>query len=226
MQTGPFCHLQVVENATKAVRHLKSLGCHDIEFSPEDATRSDPEFLYRVLAEVIKVRFLGLHDARAGGMPPHVHFVAVHEECESSCSSDSTGCSECFWQHPAQAQRPAPSCPSRLSPSLWVQAGATTLNIPDTTGWAIPHEYGNLYTKLLANVPGADSVIFSTHCQNDLGLATANTLAGAHAQLASARHLTTVAGQWPAHRLRGITSGLPCAACSVEVVSAEALHRA
>ena len=43
----------------------------------------------------------------------------------------------------------------------------------------MPHEYGDLYTKLRANVPGADRIVFSTHCQNDLGLATANTLAGA-----------------------------------------------
>lgn len=46
--------VQVVENAVKAVRHLRSLGCTDIEFSPEDAGRSDPKFLYRVLAAVIE----------------------------------------------------------------------------------------------------------------------------------------------------------------------------
>ncbi|CAL8462098.1 g1629 [Coccomyxa elongata] len=105
---------QVVENAVKAVRHLRSLGCTDIEFSPEDAGRSDPKFLYRVLAAVI-------------------------------------------------------------------EAGATTLNIPDTTGWNLPHEFGGLIADLIANTPGADRVIFSTHCQNDLGLSTANSLAGAMA---------------------------------------------
>ena len=60
-----------------------------------------------------------------------------------------------------------------------MQAGATTVNIPDTTGWALPHEYGALFTSLRENVEGADSVVFSTHGQNDLGLATANSLAGA-----------------------------------------------
>ena len=105
---------QVVENAVSAVKHLKSLGCDDIEFSPEDAGRSEPRFLYRVLGEVIK-------------------------------------------------------------------AGATTLNIPDTTGWCMPHEFGALIADLRANTPGADSVVWSTHCQNDLGLATANSLAGAMA---------------------------------------------
>ena len=103
---------EVVEIAVKAVKFAKSLGCNDIEFSPEDAGRSEPEFLYRILSEV-------------------------------------------------------------------VEAGATTLNIPDTTGWNMPWEFGSLLEKLRANVKGADSVVFSTHCQNDLGLATANSLAGA-----------------------------------------------
>ena len=105
---------QVVDNAVKAVQYLKSRGCHDIEFSPEDASRSETDFLYRVLCEVIK-------------------------------------------------------------------AGATTLNIPDTTGWALPHEFANLITKIKAETPGAENVVISTHCQNDLGLATANSLAGAAA---------------------------------------------
>lgn len=105
---------EVVENAVTAVSHLRSLGCTDIEFSPEDAGRSELSFLYRILGEVIK-------------------------------------------------------------------AGATTLNIPDTTGWNLPSEFGGLIEKLKANVEGADSVIFSVHCQNDLGLSTANSLAGAAA---------------------------------------------
>lgn len=103
---------EVVEIAVNAVKFAKSLGCNDIEFSPEDAGRSDPEFLYRVLSAV-------------------------------------------------------------------VEAGATTLNIPDTTGWNMPWEFGSLIKCLRENVEGADKVVFSTHCQNDLGLATANSLAGA-----------------------------------------------
>lgn len=103
---------EVIDIAVRAVTFAKSLGCDDIEFSPEDAGRSDPEFLYQILAEVIKV-------------------------------------------------------------------GATTLNIPDTTGWNMPWEFQNLISILKKNVEGADRVVFSTHCQNDLGLATANSLAGA-----------------------------------------------
>jgi isopropylmalate/homocitrate/citramalate synthase len=60
-----------------------------------------------------------------------------------------------------------------------IKAGATTLNIPDTTGWNLPHEFGELIAKIIANTPGAENVVFSTHCQNDLGLATANSIAGA-----------------------------------------------
>ena len=62
-----------------------------------------------------------------------------------------------------------------------IEAGATTLNIPDTTGWGLPHEFGALIQNLRANVVGAKNVVFSTHCQNDLGLSTANSIAGAMA---------------------------------------------
>lgn len=58
-----------------------------------------------------------------------------------------------------------------------IKAGATTINIPDTVGYATPEDYGRLMRYLIENAKGADQVIFSTHCQNDLGLATANSLA-------------------------------------------------
>jgi 2-isopropylmalate synthase len=101
---------ECIEQVIKAVRHAKS-KCDDVEFSPEDAGRSDPEFLTVVLGEAIK-------------------------------------------------------------------AGATTLNIPDTVGYTTPEEFGWLINYLIENTPGADKVVWSTHCHNDLGLATANTLAG------------------------------------------------
>ena len=62
-----------------------------------------------------------------------------------------------------------------------VQAGATTINIPDTVGYTTPEEYAATFRMLLAKVPGAESVIFSTHCHDDLGMAVANTLAGIQA---------------------------------------------
>lgn len=104
---------ECIDQVIKAVSFARSL-CDDIEFSPEDAGRSDPDFLVQVLGEAIK-------------------------------------------------------------------AGATTLNIPDTVGYTTPDEFGRLIGYLIQNTPGADSVIWSVHCHNDLGLATANTLAGIQA---------------------------------------------
>src|SRR6185295_15788459 len=101
---------EVVDRVSAMVTHARSL-CEDVEFSPEDAGRSDPQFLTVVLGEAIK-------------------------------------------------------------------AGATTLNIPDTVGYTTPGEFGGLIKYLIENTPGSDKVIWSTHCHNDLGLATANTLAG------------------------------------------------
>jgi 2-isopropylmalate synthase len=96
------------------VAYAKSL-CEDVEFSPEDACRSDPEFLYLVLGEAIK-------------------------------------------------------------------AGATTLNIPDTVGYTTPDEYFSLIDGILKHTPGMhDGITVSVHCHDDLGMATANSLAGIRA---------------------------------------------
>ena len=58
-----------------------------------------------------------------------------------------------------------------------IKAGASTINIPDTVGYTAPMESAELIKKLIETVPGADDVIFATHCHNDLGMATANSLA-------------------------------------------------
>ncbi|MBP7520412.1 MAG: 2-isopropylmalate synthase [Leptothrix sp. (in: Bacteria)] len=101
---------QVLEQARLAVRFARNL-CDNIEFSPEDGYRSDPDFLCRVLEAVI-------------------------------------------------------------------EEGATTLNIPDTVGYAIPELYGNFIRSLRERVPNSDKAIWSVHCHNDLGMAVANSLAG------------------------------------------------
>ena len=101
---------QCLEQAREAVRHAKSL-CADVEFSPEDATRTDVPFLCQVVEAVIA-------------------------------------------------------------------AGATTVNIPDTVGYTMPEEYGQLIRTLCEKVAGIEKVTISTHCHNDLGLAVANSLAG------------------------------------------------
>ncbi|MHC1783162.1 MAG: 2-isopropylmalate synthase [Anaerolineaceae bacterium] len=101
---------EVVARVSEMVAYAHSL-CEDIEFSPEDAGRSDPAFLYQVLEAAIK-------------------------------------------------------------------AGATTLNIPDTVGYTLPNEFGALIAGIAANTPGIEKCTISVHCHNDLGMATANTLAG------------------------------------------------
>jgi 2-isopropylmalate synthase len=104
---------QVLERVREMVAYARSL-CEDVEFSPEDAGRSDPAFLYQVLETAI-------------------------------------------------------------------QAGATTLNIPDTVGYTLPDEFGGLIAGIIQNTPGIEKCIVSVHCHNDLGMATANTLAGIQA---------------------------------------------
>ncbi|MBR1810553.1 MAG: 2-isopropylmalate synthase [Clostridia bacterium] len=101
---------QVLESARYHVKYAAS-KCADVEFSAEDATRSDPEFLAKIVDVAIK-------------------------------------------------------------------AGATTINIPDTVGYTTPAEMRALFEYLCREVPDSDKVTFSTHCHNDLGMATANSLAG------------------------------------------------
>lgn len=100
---------QVLDEVVRSVTQARSL-VDDVEFSAEDATRSDPDYLVQVFAAAI-------------------------------------------------------------------EAGASTLNVPDTVGYTTPNEYAALIGDLRARVPGAESVVFSVHCHNDLGLAVANSLA-------------------------------------------------
>jgi 2-isopropylmalate synthase len=104
---------QALEQVASAVTLARTL-CDDVEFSPEDATRSDVDFLCR--------------------------FVQAA-----------------------------------------VEAGATTINIPDTVGYAVPDEYAGLIRTIRERVKGIEEVTISVHCHNDLGLAVANTLAAIQA---------------------------------------------
>jgi 2-isopropylmalate synthase len=99
---------QVVEAAVAAVRMARQYT-DNIEFSPEDAGRSEPDFLCRVIEAVIA-------------------------------------------------------------------EGATTINIPDTVGYNLPHQFGDLIRELIERVPNSDKAVFSVHCHNDLGLAVGNSL--------------------------------------------------
>lgn len=106
---------EVYEAACAMVRFARGL-CPDIEFSPEDAGRSDPNFLYKIITGVI-------------------------------------------------------------------EAGATTINVPDTVGYTTPWEFGLLIENIIKNVPQIKekNIIISVHCHNDLGLATANSLSAVRA---------------------------------------------
>ena len=100
---------QVYEQARRAVRQARSFT-DDVEFSPEDASRSDMDFLCRVLEGVIA-------------------------------------------------------------------EGASTINVPDTVGYAMPEGYAALIRELRERIPNSDRAVFSVHCHDDLGLAVANSLA-------------------------------------------------
>lgn len=99
---------EILRLAVASVKYAKKY-CRDIEFSPEDASRSEPEFLFKVVEAVI-------------------------------------------------------------------DAGATTLNLPDTVGYAEPEEFSRLIASVKENVPNIGKAIISVHCHNDLGLAVANSL--------------------------------------------------
>src|SRR5881227_2105878 len=100
---------QVYEQAKLSVRFAKK-ACPDVEFSPEDGSRSEPDFLCRVLEAAIK-------------------------------------------------------------------EGATTINIPDTVGYAVPQQFGEFIRSLRERIPNSDKAVWSVHCHNDLGMAVANSLA-------------------------------------------------
>ena len=101
---------EVLRMAVQAVTFARTFTT-DVEFSPEDACRSEMAFLYEILSAVI-------------------------------------------------------------------EAGAATLNIPDTVGYILPYEYGRIIAQLKENVRGVERAVLSTHCHNDLGMAVANSLAG------------------------------------------------
>src|SRR3954471_434081 len=110
---------QVLEQAKLSVRFARK-HCPDVEFSPEDGSRSDLDFLCRVLEAVIK-------------------------------------------------------------------EGATTINIPDTVGYAVPQQFGELIKKIRERVPNAGKATWSVHCHNDLGMAVASSLAAV--QIGGARQI-------------------------------------
>eukprot|EP00955_Chlamydomonas_euryale_P008139 86396-Chlamydomonas_euryale.AAC.7 len=113
--------------------------------------------------------------------PVHATLPTCSPSRSAPCTPVSTPTAPLVRSEPSEpaffSATPGPTRPQILGEVI--KAGATTLNIPDTTGWNLPNEFGGIIANIRANTPGADSVIISTHCQNDLGLSTANSLAGA-----------------------------------------------
>ena len=89
-----------------------------------------------------------------------------------------------------------------------IKAGATTINIPDTVGYTAPVESADLIRRLIAEVPGAEDIVFSTHCHNDLGMATANSLAAVAVARARSSARSTAWASGRAHRAREVVMAM------------------
>jgi 2-isopropylmalate synthase len=110
---------------------------------------------------------------------PNLTMDEMAERIEQTVSHARNLCDNVQWS-PMDATRTEHDYLCRVV-EIAIKAGATTINIPDTVGYTAPRESADLIRMLLERVPGADEVIFSTHCHNDLGMATANALAAVDA---------------------------------------------
>ena len=130
-------------------------------------------------------------------------------------------CDNIQWS-PMDATRTEPDYLCRVV-EIAIKAGATTINIPDTVGYTAPVESAELIQMLLERVPGAEQVVFATHCHNDLGMATANALAavagqGALEELAGRAASVAVAESVAATALVTMAAGMAAAAMVVRRV--------
>jgi len=110
---------------------------------------------------------------------PNLDMDEMAEVIQQTVSHARNLCDNVQWS-PMDATRTEHDYLKRVV-EIAIKAGATTINIPDTVGYTAPRESADLIAMLIAAVPGADEVIFSTHCHNDLGMATANSLAAVEA---------------------------------------------
>ncbi|AUH64129.1 2-isopropylmalate synthase [Paracoccus zhejiangensis] len=106
---------------------------------------------------------------------PNLDMDQMAERIEQTVTHARNLCEDVQWS-PMDATRTEHDYLCRVV-EIAIKCGATTINIPDTVGYTAPLESADLIRMLLNRVPGADGVIFSTHCHNDLGMATANSLA-------------------------------------------------
>lgn len=110
---------------------------------------------------------------------PNLDMDQMAERIEQTVTHARNLCEDVQWS-PMDATRTEHDYLCRVV-EIAIRCGATTINIPDTVGYTAPRESADLIRMLLERVPGADTVIFSTHCHNDLGMATANSLAAVEA---------------------------------------------
>ncbi|AUH34439.1 2-isopropylmalate synthase [Paracoccus tegillarcae] len=110
---------------------------------------------------------------------PNLDMDQMAERIEQTVTHARNLCEDVQWS-PMDATRTEHDYLCRVV-EIAIRCGATTINIPDTVGYTAPRESADLIRMLLERVPGADTVTFSTHCHNDLGMATANSLAAVEA---------------------------------------------
>ena len=110
---------------------------------------------------------------------PNLTMDEMAEKINQTVSYARNLCDDVQWS-PMDATRTEQDYLCRVI-EIAIKAGATTINIPDTVGYTAPKESSNLIAMLIDKVPGADGIIFATHCHNDLGMATANSLAAVEA---------------------------------------------
>ncbi|MCU0829265.1 MAG: 2-isopropylmalate synthase, partial [Tabrizicola sp.] len=110
---------------------------------------------------------------------PNLDMDQMAERIHETVTHARNLCDNVQWS-PMDATRTEPDYLARVV-EIAIKAGATTINIPDTVGYTYPMESAKIIKLLLERVPGADQIIFATHCHNDLGMATANALAAVEA---------------------------------------------
>ncbi|SDE14806.1 2-isopropylmalate synthase [Paracoccus isoporae] len=110
---------------------------------------------------------------------PNLDMDQMAERIEQTVTHARNLCDNVQWS-PMDATRTEHDYLCRVV-EIAIKCGATTINIPDTVGYTAPKESADLIRMLIERVPGADGIIFATHCHNDLGMATANSLAAVEA---------------------------------------------
>ncbi len=205
-EQSPGCSMNL-EEKLRVAHVLEELGVDVIEAGFPIASNGDFEAVREVARQVESCSVAGLARASRKDIDrawqalkyakrPRIHtFIstsplhmkhklqmepeAVHEAIIDSVSYARNLCDDVEWS-PEDGSRTEPDFLCRTVESA-IKAGASTVNIPDTVGYAVPHEFAELIGMLFERVPNIDKAVISVHCHNDLGLAVANSLASLRA---------------------------------------------